>query len=188
MNWLAALRRPACGVLAALLLHLGAARAAPAGPPAEVMNAIPGARLVGSGTLRHFGFEVYEARLWAGPDFAPQRYAEQPFALELLYARRLDGAAIVQRSIDEMRRAGPIGDDQLRTWRAGMQAAFPDVLPGDRLTGTHDPRSGTQFFHNGRGTATLPDPAFALRFFGIWLAASTSAPELRDRLLGKDPR
>ena len=38
-------------------------------PPAEVLGAIPGARLIGSGRLRYFGFSVYDASLWALPDF-----------------------------------------------------------------------------------------------------------------------
>lgn len=183
MTWSRA-ARPARFVVAALLLHLGAVLATPAAAPAEVTTAIAGARLVGSGVLRYFGFEVYEARLWAGAAFASPRYAEQPFALELRYARALDGSAIAQRSIEEMRRAGPLGEAEQRSWTAALQAAIPDVRAGDRLTGTHDPRGVTQFFHNGRPTATVSDPAFAPRFFGIWLASTTSAPELRERLLG----
>ena len=52
--------RPLRFAVAALLLHLGTALATPA--PAEVTATIAGARLVGSGVLRYFGFEVYEAR------------------------------------------------------------------------------------------------------------------------------
>jgi hypothetical protein len=174
--------RPLRFAVAALLLHLGTALATPA--PAEVTATIAGARLVGSGVLRYFGFEVYEARLWADAAFVSPRYAEQPFALELRYARALEGRAIALRSIEEMRRAGPLAEAEQRSWMAALQAAFPDVRAGDRLTGTHDPRGVTRFFHNGRPTATITDPAFAPRFFGIWLASTTSAPELRERLLG----
>ena len=65
-----------------------------------------------------------------------------------------------------------------------MTRAFPDVAPSDRLTGVHLPGEATRFFHNGRPTSAVVDPAFGRLFFGIWLAATTSEPELRRRLIG----
>jgi hypothetical protein len=59
---------------------------------------------VGTGVLRFFGLRVYEARLWAAPGFLPEDYARHPFALELVYDRKLEGAAIAERSIAPMRR------------------------------------------------------------------------------------
>lgn len=152
--------------------------------PSEVASVVSGVRLLGRGTMRYFGLSVYEARLWAGADFAAERFSAHAFALELQYARRLDGAAIAQRSIVEMRRAGSLDDEQARVWEAAMARAFPDVAPGDRLTGLHVPGETTRFFHNGRPTSSVADPAFARSFFGIWLAATTSEPGLRRQLIG----
>ena len=51
---------------------------------------------VGSGTLRVFGLRIYDATLWSpGGNWAP----DQPFALELRYARSFDGTAIARRSV-----------------------------------------------------------------------------------------
>lgn len=152
--------------------------------PAEAAAVLSDLRLLGRGTLRFFGLPVYEARLWTGAGFAAERYNTHAFALELRYARKLDGAAIVQRSIVEMRRAGSVDDSQARVWEAAMVRAFPDIAPGDRLTGVHVPGEATRFFHNGRPTSSVADPAFARSFFGIWLAASTSEPALRQQLIG----
>jgi hypothetical protein len=83
-----------------------------------------------------------------------------------------------------MRRVGPFDDSRADAWQAAMTRAFPDVAPGDRLTGVHAPGEATRFFHNGRPTSALADPAFGPLFFGIWLAATTSEPGLRRRLIG----
>ena len=167
---------------------------APASPPsvppiapAEIAAEVPGALLVGRGSLRFFGLSIYEARLWAGPGFDTAAYAEQPFALELRYERRLGSDAIA-----EMRRGGAFSDDQARVWLAWMRAAFPDVSAGDRLCGIHDGRGGVRFHFNGRPSPAQAEPAdrvirdidFARLFFGIWLAPTSSVPALRQELIG----
>ena len=158
---------------------------APTAPP-EVRAALPQARLVGSGTLRFFGLLVYEARLWAAPGFQPDAYERQPFALELEYARKLDGPAIAERSVAEMRRVGPFSDTQARSWLGLMLQAFPNVVAQDRLVGLNDGQGGVRFMHNGRPTAQTTDADYARLFFGIWLHPQTSAPALRRALIGAE--
>lgn len=152
--------------------------------PAEIRSALPEARMVGSAVLRFFGLRVYEARLWAGPGFRAEDYAQQPFALELTYERKLEGEAIAERSLAEMRRVGPFDDVQGARWLALMKQAFPDVTAQDRLLGLNDGRGEVRFFHNDRPTARTHDAEYARLFFGIWLAPQTSAPALRASLLG----
>lgn len=153
--------------------------------PAELRSALPAARLVGTGVLRFFGLRVYEARLWAVPGFVPEDYARHPFALELVYDRKLEGAAIAERSIAEMRRVDGFTEEQSRQWLALMKQAFPDVAAQDRLLGLNDGQGEVRFFHNGRQTAQLRDADYARLFFGIWLAPQTSAPAMRSSLLGQ---
>jgi hypothetical protein len=160
-----------------------AANTAPAAPP-EVQAALPKAQLIGKGNLRFFGLLVYEARLWAAPGFKPAAYDTQPFALELEYARKLDGAAIAERSVAEMRRVGSFSDEQARAWLALMTQAFPNVVAKDRLIGLHDGKGGVRFFHNAKPTASTTDREYAKLFFGIWLHPETSAPALRQALIG----
>ncbi len=163
--------------------------AIPAGPatfaaPPEVLATLPKAKLIGKGTLRFFGLQVYEARLWAAPGFDAARYDSQPFALELVYARKLEGASIAERSVAEMRRISSFADEQARDWLKLMVKAFPNVQANDRLTGLHDGRGGVRFFHNTQVTAETSDREYARLFFGIWLAPQSSAPALRDALIG----
>jgi hypothetical protein len=140
-------------------------------------------RLVGIGELRFVGLRVYEAALWAGPSFSASAPLQHPFALELRYSRRLSGAAIAQRSIDEMRRAGPLPAADEKAWLAAMTRAFPDVSGGDRLCGAYEAGGTVRFFSNGRLTAVVEDAEFARHFFSIWLGEQTSQPALRRQLL-----
>ena len=106
-------------------------------PPAEVTAELQGARQQGSGKLTYFGLAVYEARLWAGEGFAADRYEQSPLAIEIEYARGLDGKAIAERSLTEMKRSGSISEAQGERWLTTMQQTFPDVVKGDRITGVY---------------------------------------------------
>ncbi len=159
------------------------ARAADATPP-EVAGELPGARLQGSGRLRVFGFQVYDARLWSAAAMGPEQWSTAPLALELQYLRKLDGQAIAERSLDEMRRQGDIASAKAERWLAEMKKLFPDVAAGDRITGVQLPGTGTRFFVNGKLKGEVRDAEFTRWFFGIWLSPRTSEPAMRDALLG----
>lgn len=146
---------------------------------------MPAAQLVGRGTLSWFGFEAYDAQLWAPPGFRAGEFARQPFALELRYARSFKGADIAARSIEEMRRAGRFSSEQAQRWERALRELLPDVKPGDRIAGVHRPGRGAAFLVNGRSAGEIADPAFAELFFGIWLGPQTSQPSLRAALLGE---
>jgi hypothetical protein len=151
--------------------------------PAELQDALPQGRLLGGGRLRVFGFQVYDARLWAGPGFRVDSFATQALALELSYLRAFEGQAIAERSITEMRRAAPFSDDLAERWSAALRNVLPDVKKGDRLMGVHTPGVGAAFWMNGKPLGEIRDAEFAKRFFGIWLAPGTSEPGLRNALL-----
>lgn len=153
--------------------------------PAEVASALSKAQLLGRATLRFFGLRVYEARLWVPPAFDALRYDSLPFALELAYARKLNGSDIAERSIAEMRRVGDFSEAQSKAWQDMMNKAFPDVQADDRLTGVHDGQGLVRFYFNGQATASIKDKDYARLFFGIWLSDKTSAPGLRASLIGQ---
>lgn len=171
-----------------LLVATLAAATAPAAQarvaPDEVHRYWPQARLVGSGRLRFVGLAVYDARLWSPVSPGPQDWQGQPLALELQYARSLHGERIAERSLDEMRRQGPIDAAQAKAWLAQMKATFPDVHDGDRLTGFYRNPAPARFYLNGRARGEWTDEALARQFFGIWLAPQTSQPALREALFG----
>jgi hypothetical protein len=152
---------------------------------------LPGSRLQGEATLRFIGMRIYHARLWTQPDFQAGRALDHPLVLELEYLRDLDGHAIAERSLKEMRREGPVSEAQGQQWLLHMQRLFPNVKAGDRISGLNTPGQGVRFWHNGQTLGRVDDAEFARRFFGIWLAPTTSEPAMRQVLLGQgspDPR
>ena len=138
----------------------------------------------GQARMRFLGLSVYDIALWSPALPSVTDWASQPVALSLTYARSLKGRLIAERSLQEMRRQGELDAPSAERWLQAMQAGFPDVGDGDRLTGRHDPQAGAQFWFNGVLRAAVPEPEFSRRFFGIWLAPQTSEPGLRKQLLG----
>lgn len=177
-------------LMAVLLLALlggGGARAAalPEPIPAMVTQALPEAYLRGQAQMRVWGLRIYHARLWVTPAFDPQAFTATPLALELRYQRAFKGAAIAQRSIEEMQRQQPIAAPLAQRWQAALTAVFPDVQAGERLTGVYEPHQGLRFWHDQQPLAPIDDAELARRFYAIWLSPQTSAPSLRRALLGE---
>lgn len=174
------MKRIAAFFLALLLCAGVLARSAPPQLPEPVAVAHPDLAVVGQGTFDWFVFRVYDAWLWAPEGrWTP----DARHVLDLRYARDLRGDAIAARSVEEMRKLGA-EEAQLAAWGPLMQAAFPDVGEGDRLTGEFLPGGVTRFYFNGVLQAEINDPEFGPAFSGIWLAPGTSAPRLRQQLLG----
>jgi hypothetical protein len=142
-----------------------------------------GLRPAGAGRLTWFGFQAYDARLSVAPGFRQGAFERSAFALELAYLRSFKGADIARRSLEEMRRAGPIAAEDAQRWQAALQQLLPDVQAGDRILGVHQPGRGAVFSFNGTRVGEIADARFARLFFGIWLAPTTSEPALRDALL-----
>lgn len=163
-------------------LALAPAWAAEAPPYAARELGAP--RLAGQGEFTYFGLSIYNAELWVGPQgYRPALRDAAPYALELRYARTLDGRRIAEASAAQMEKAGT-GSAALRAaWLQKMLAIFPDVKEGSRLGGVFLPGEGVRFYSDGQPLATVADPAFAQAFFGIWLDTATSAPKLREALL-----
>lgn len=165
-----------------------AAASATADGSAALRVGLPGAQLAGSAKLTVWGFDVYRASLWVAPGFRPATYSQHAFALELAYLRKFGGNAITERTLTEMQRQAKVTPEKTRVWRDALMAIFPDVNPGDRITGIHQPGASTRFLVNGKPKGEIADPEFDRLFFGIWLSDATSEPALRQALLAQTPR
>jgi hypothetical protein len=154
-------------------------------PPRELAAEWPAARVQGRGQLRFLGLHVYDIRLWTSDaPVGPEDWTRRPLALEIEYARELQGRRIAERSLEEMRRSGPIAAEASERWLQAMLQFFPDVRAGDRITGLQRADGHVRFYVNGQLRGEKRDAEFARRFFGIWLAPATSEPRLRAALLG----
>lgn len=162
-----------------------------AAPPAtgspQLHEWAPALQPAGSGRLTWLGFSAYDARLWVEPGFRQARFAQHVLALELTYARPFSARQIAERSIEEMRRAGPLAPGDAARWQDALRRLLPDVQAGDRILGLHRPGRGALFLVNGRPAGEIAEPGFSARFFGIWLDPATSAPALREALLADTP-
>lgn len=130
------------------------------------------------------GFDVYDARLWTAPGFDPAFSENQVLALELHYLRGFSGKDIAKRSMQEIRKQVAITSEQEQQWMKEMWRIFPNVRQGDRLLGVHHVGQSAAFWLNGKPVGEVADAAFARLFFGIWLSPKTSAPALRQALIG----
>jgi hypothetical protein len=176
--------RSAAALALTLALALPAAAMATVDVPPHLGRALGDAKPAGSGRLTWFGLHVYDARLFVPrAGFDARRFAEHPFALELTYARRLNGRAIAERSDSEIGRLGLGSAEQRARWLKAMTALFPDVLAGQQLSGINVPGRGVEFYLDGRALGRIDDPEFGAAFFAIWLDVRTTAPELRAGLL-----
>ncbi len=172
-------------VLALLLAPQWAVASGTLAPPAPVQQALASATLAGEGQMRFWGLRIYDARLWVQPRFEPSAFDRLPLALELTYHRAFSGAAIAQRSIEEIQRQVPLSSEQSERWQRTLSRWIPDVQPGDRLTGLYQPGSGMRLWLGERDLGVVHDAELARLFFGIWLSPRTSEPGLRGALLGR---
>lgn len=142
-------------------------------------QALNPAKLQGSGKLTWWGLHIYDASFYrAGA------YSSSEFALDLQYHKSLSGLAIANRSAEEMKKLG-VPENQAQGWGKQLATFLPNVEPGQSLTAIYSPRQGTTFYFDGKPLGQIADSDFSKAFFGIWLNSKTSAPKLREQLLGQ---
>lgn len=146
-----------------------------------IRGAIANPAIVGEGTLSVAFWDLYDATLYA-PDgkWDPSK----PFALSIRYFRDIEGKAIADRSVQEMRKQGFQDEVTLAAWNAQMKNIFPDVQDGSVLSAVFIPGKHTVFYAGTQPIGTIKGDAFGHRFFDIWLSEKTSEPGLRKQLLG----
>lgn len=143
---------------------------------------------VGSGELRWFGMEVYEARLLSSDGRFDGNLGDGPVALEIVYRRNISRASLVRTTGREWQRLhrelGLGAPDQVTRWLADVGEIWPDVAPGDRIIAFVEPAGRTVFYGNDGPLGVIEDPAFGPAFLGIWLHPGTRAADLRAELIG----
>ena len=138
-------------------------------------------QLVGEARFRLFIFDIYDVALVSpdgGYDGTP------PYALKLSYLRDVERQAIVESSLDEMRRQGIIEEAALVKWADWMAKHFPDMQEGDEAIMVALADGGMMLLHNGTELGQSDDPAFTTAFFGIWLSDDALQPTLSRMLRG----
>jgi hypothetical protein len=69
-------------------------------------------------------------------------------------------------------------------WAEGIVAGVAPMADLLDLAGVQAASGPAQFFHNGRPIGSIANVRLKRAFFAIWLDPRTSAPDLRNRLIG----
>jgi hypothetical protein len=104
----------------------------------------------------------------------PTDYAPSRWRWSWTYQRNFTAEAIAKRSIEEMRRVGRF-TPRATGWQQALQAALPDVKPGDRLLGLYQPGACACSSMGLRVVGEVPPSLPACS------SASGSRPHLRAR-------
>lgn len=173
--------------LAILLLLIGMGFAAPFAHAEDNNICLPAFRRtwpqlaeVGKGHFSTLLFDIYDISLYAPHG---QWRADQPQALAIRYLLAINGAAIVDRTVEEIQRQG-VDSEKLADWREKIRRLFPDVQKNTVLGALYQPGKETVFYKDGAVIGRVADPDFGRAFFAIWLGKNTSEPALRAQLIG----
>lgn len=147
---------------------------------------------VGAGQFRYFVFDIYEASLkapaiyWASSsEQKTVDYAQSvPLLLELKYQRDISRDEFIKATVDQWQHLTGAVSTQHQQWAEALKPIWRDVKEGDTLASLLLADGQVVFYFNRQYLGTLTDPAFGPAFFDIWLSEGTSAPKLRQQLLG----
>jgi len=181
---------PVKAIFATLVMALGLLLSAPGGSnTAQAAVTLDELVEVGSGEMRWFGMEIYDARLLNGSGRFAGVGIDGPVALEITYRRSIPRDRLVKTTEREWNRLerelGLPGRSTVRGWLAQLGDIWPDVGPGDRIIAISQPDGATRFYGNTGPLGTIDDPAFGAAFLGIWLHPNTRATDLRAALIGE---
>lgn len=136
--------------------------------------------LIGEASLAWFFRPIYEARLYA--DAHDFRYpANGGFTFVLEYKLDLKQQQIVKETLRQWEKQQVAVQ---AAWVEQLQRLIPDVRAGDRLSLQVDAGQGARLLHNDDTIGHINDTDFVNAFAGIWLAETTTRPDLRQQLLG----
>lgn len=136
--------------------------------------------LIGGASLSWLFRPIYEAWLYA--DSKDFRFpSEQGFTFMLEYKVNLKQQQIVKETLRQWDKQQV---DVQPGWLEQLQRLIPDVRAGDQLTLQVGTDHAARLLYNNIMVGHIDDPAFVRAFAGIWLAETTTRPDLRQQLLG----
>ncbi len=169
------LRRVAVGLLLACL-SLPAASL-----PTSLSEKQPELRAIGKATLHWFGLHVYDIEFYA-PE---STYSSKgPAALSIRYNISIKHHRLVETTRKEWQRMKRGTAVQRDAWAQQLEALWPDVKSGDRLTAFQQQTGPALFYLGDRLLGEMADPEFGPAFFAIWMDADCRYPKIRAELLG----
>jgi hypothetical protein len=141
--------------------------------------------LNGLGLRSRMMVKVYVAGLYLeqkSADGAAIVNADTPKRIVLHFVRNVSNTQIRDAIVDGF---DPGAKQSLKAEIDRFTGAFEAFAPGDEMTITYVPGSGTQLNVKGQDKLTVPGVPFAKALFGIWLGDNPPSASLKSGLLGK---
>ena len=142
-------------------------------------NPINDLKMVGSTTFNWMFWKIYDISLLT--DNGSYEQGQNPLAIEITYARDIEGEQLVQSTIDEWQRQDILWQE---TWVEQLAGIFPDIVEGDQIILLVDRTNKSQFYHNNLPIGSIEDPEFTTSFLSIWLSPNSRSPRLTEELTG----
>lgn len=148
-------------------------------------NAQSGLQPVGNGTIRWFGFTIYDASLWTGNGSFSNLADSLPVALHITYRKNIKSSELAARTKEEWEGLEIYSPAERDKWEQQLTAIWPSVKPGDSITTLVSNDRRTHFYYNNELIHSIDDPEFGIALLSIWLHPDTSQPALRSKLIGQ---
>ena len=156
-------------VLVVVALLMGTAQASPTSS----------FKTVGSTTLNWMFWKIYDISLLT--ETGTYQQGPQPLALEITYARDIEGEQLLTSTIEEWDRQEI---NWKQDWSARLQNIYPDVTEGDQLVLRVDDDNNSFFYFNEQPVGTIEDSGFTDAFLAIWLSSNSRFQKMTRELTG----
>lgn len=165
------------GAVAFSLMPLSVRASLKDGPKSVVSDA----QKLGTGRFTYLGMTPFTVTLYAPEG---QYTPDNPFAIQLIFQRKIKASRIVSVSVNEIKRQGFKDAAKLTEWRTQLESFMPTMEKGGDITGVRNAQGHAIFYLNGSQIGAIRDDQFSQYFFGIWLSEKSRSPALRRQLLG----
>lgn len=122
----------------------------------------------------------------AGHDAAGLIAPDRPREARLAILKDVSKERFVDAAKAGFEKNTPSPSPELQARMDTFLALIPPLKPGDTLTFTYVPGTGTRIHGSAVKSTTIPGKDFADALFKIWLGASPADADLKSGLLGKD--
>lgn len=136
-------------------------------------------KTVGSTTFNWMFWKIYDIRLLTAD--GSYQEGQQPLALEITYARDIEGDQLVSSTIDEWERQQITWKED---WSVRLTEIYPNIAEGDQLVLHVDEQNNSAFYFNKKPVGVIEDSEFTDAFLAIWLSENSRSQRVTRELTG----
>jgi len=146
-------------------------------------------RLIGAGLKKFLAVKVVAAGFYLPEDASSEQALEDiPKRLEMVYLQNIPRVELQRATLQGIRKNVTAREfRKLRDRIDQINAQYPNVRPGDRISVTYLPGRGTLIDVNGSARAVIQGEDFAQAFYAIWVGKRPVDRRIKEYLLGERP-